>query len=484
MESAISNFRLLFFFMLVLSPVAVPADEIPQGNKEVAKSSAATDGQKEPAEKSQDRDDDQAEDEANAEETDSESEGDNDGDGDDTDNKDESKEESDDDEKDKKTTLTGYFAPQKHKLLILKPQGWTSFTVVEAVPHGTEVRKGDPLVKFDTRKIDEAIDDLEAEMAASKITLMESEHKLEVLKKMTPLKVTKAERSERIASENLKRFLTIKRSSRKRSLEKSVANAENWLMYQQEELDQLQKMYEADDLTEETEEIILLRTRHDVENAEYSLVRTKESFDESLNVDLPRLEENLENSLQEATLALEEARVTLPAQLEAEELKMQSRHLKLERQKEQLSRLREDRELMTLEAPLSGVVYYGKEKQGKWSDPSTMAAILQPGGTAKPNQPLLTVVKLAPLHITAWMEEKELADVAIGATGTVKPTAFPDREFAATVVDVAKVPSGSKYPATLELEDGEDLALVPGMTCKIEFEREPSNEADDESKED
>lgn len=481
MESAISTFRLLLVVMLILSPATVSADEAPQGNKEVAQSSEAA------AEKSPQIDDDQLA-EADAEETDSESE---DGDGDDgddgdddSDKKEESKEKSDDDEKDKKTTLTGYFAPQKHETLILKPQSWTSFIVVEAVSHGSEVRKGDPLVKFDSRKIEESMADLEAEIAASNVSLMESEHKLEVLKKMTPLKIAKAERSERIATENLKRFLTIKRSSRKRSLEKSVANAENWLMYQQEELDQLQKMYEADDLTEETEEIILLRTRHDVENAQYSLERTKESYDESLNVDLPRLEENLENSFQDATLALEEAKITLPAQLEAEELKMEGRRLKLERQQEQLSRLREDRELMTLEAPISGTVYYGQEKQGKWSDPSTMAAILRPGGTAKANQPLLTVVKLAPLHITAWMEEKELADVSVGATGTAKPTAFPDREFTATVVEVAKVPSGSKYPARLELEAGDDLPFVPGMTCKIEFEREPSSEADDESNED
>ena len=34
------------------------------------------------------------------------------------------------------------------------------------------------------------------------------------------------------------------------------------MAYQKEELHQLEKMYKADDLTEETEEIILTRARH------------------------------------------------------------------------------------------------------------------------------------------------------------------------------------------------------------------------------
>ena len=56
------------------------------------------------------------------------------------------------------------------------------------------------------------------------------------------------------------------------------------LDYEKDELEQLEKMYEADDLTEETEEIVLKRQRNSVEFAEFSLENAKLSRDETLKV--------------------------------------------------------------------------------------------------------------------------------------------------------------------------------------------------------
>ena len=54
------------------------------------------------------------------------------------------------------------------------------------------------------------------------------------------------------------------------------------LNYEQDELTQLEKMYEADDLTEETEEIVLKRQRNSVEFAEFSLESARLSRDRTV----------------------------------------------------------------------------------------------------------------------------------------------------------------------------------------------------------
>ena len=384
----------------------------------------------------------------------------------------------DDDDEDETITIDGYFAAQHVEIVTVHSKSWSSFKVVKAIEHGTEVKRGDVLVEFDARSIDESIADLETELAVGELSLAESKHKLELLKKTVPMRLENVERTERVATEDLKRFLTVKRDSQKRSLARRVTNAENWLAYQREELDQLEKMYEADDLTEETEEIILLRTRHDVESAEYSLERARESTEESLKISLPRQEEGLEQAVRKASLAWEEARLTLPAELEEAQHAYDARQIKHERTIARLDRLKSDRELMTIEAPISGTVYYGKPNHGKWSDPSSLANILRPGGSVKPNQTILSVVKLAPVEISAWIEEKHLPTLVEGTSGTVKPTAYPETEFAATVSSVAKVPSGSKFSATLALgEVPAGVELVPGMTCEVKF-LDPDDEDD------
>ena len=55
-----------------------------------------------------------------------------------------------------------------------------------------------------------------------------------------------------------------------------------------EELKQLEKMYKADDLVEDTEEIILRRQRFALESAEYGLEVTKENSAYNLKTAIPR----------------------------------------------------------------------------------------------------------------------------------------------------------------------------------------------------
>jgi hypothetical protein len=53
--------------------------------------------------------------------------------------------------------LDGIIAAERTSEIIVRPETWTELVVLEAVSHGTVVKQGSPLIKFETRKIDEAI---------------------------------------------------------------------------------------------------------------------------------------------------------------------------------------------------------------------------------------------------------------------------------------------------------------------------------------
>ena len=81
--------------------------------------------------------------------------------------------------------------------IIFHPEEWAAFTVVQAVEHGSRVKKGDVLVEFDSEKIDKAIADLKTEQQIAEVALKLSEDQLATLEKSTPMDLETSQRSQR-----------------------------------------------------------------------------------------------------------------------------------------------------------------------------------------------------------------------------------------------------------------------------------------------
>jgi len=73
---------------------------------------------------------------------------------------------------------------------------------------------------------------------------------------------------------------------------------------QENELHELEKMYKADDLTEETEEIVLKRQRNSVEFAQFSLDNAKLDSEEMTKVRIPRMDIRMKEMLDRTALEL------------------------------------------------------------------------------------------------------------------------------------------------------------------------------------
>ena len=137
----------------------------------------------------------------------------------------------------------------------------------------------------------------------SKVELEIGEKALEVARKdvpaaeaLHPLEMAEAERAAKVAAEDLARFLAVERAAAEEQAKFAVRSAEERVKYAREELEQLEKMYKDKDLTEETEEMILQRTRFEVEQAEQALKRVKENSEEMLLLGIDRKSTRLNSS--------------------------------------------------------------------------------------------------------------------------------------------------------------------------------------------
>ncbi len=367
--------------------------------------------------------------------------------------------------------LDGIFEADTAREISVDPDEWKLLTVKEAVPHGEHVRKGDVLLTLDTAKLDQTIDDLRTDLKLSDISIRQGEEQLQALEKAMPLDLEAGERAARIAKEDRTQFLDVTKPFAVRMNDFNLKAAKENLEYEEEELHQLEKMYKADDLTEESEEIVLKRARDAVEKARFIVEYAKLNHEETARFDLPRTEEMVNDSALRRTVDWEKKKLELPLALQRQKADLEKLRLQRVRTQERLDKLLADREMMTVKSPIDGIVYYGKCTQGRFSDSNGMADVLCRNGMIRPNQVVMTVVEPRPMFIRASVPEDDLHDLRPGMQATVTPTGYPEPKLKATIDDVSSVPtSPGKFDAKLSVKLGHKTKfLMPGMTCTVKL---------------
>lgn len=368
-------------------------------------------------------------------------------------------------------SLKGSFEARSATEMVLRPKAWSSFKVLKAVEHGAQVERGDVLVELDMKDIDEALADQRRKVELAGLAVKLAEQGLKTLEATTPLDLASAERSKRYAHEDLDRYLKIDRPMSEKIANFNVEISKNYLEYEQEELRQLEKMYKADDLTEETEEIILKRQRDAVKRAEFYLEVDENYRDRTLKTSLPRRDVTEKESAVRADLSLDGAKATLPMALARSRLELDKLKVQLGKDKERLDELEKDRAMMSIKAPTNGVVYYGRFKDGEWSGASSGADKLRPFGSITANDVFITIVKPRPMLIRVKLPEKNLHEFRPGLKGTVRPAGYPDMRLPATVSKISAVPfTAGNFQAELRLSvPEEETMLMPGMSCTVKF---------------
>lgn len=353
----------------------------------------------------------------------------------------------------------------------IQAKGVAELTVVEAVPHGTRVKKGDVLVKIDTEKLREQLEDMELERPGATLALELAEAELANLVQTTPHKLEAARRAQRNAAEDLAYFEAVGKPSREKGVVFGLKSSEQRLDGAREELKQLKKMYDADDLTEETEEIILKRQKFAVESAEYSHELTKQSSELTLKTTLPREYEAMRNARRDADIAAAYADETLARTLAKKRLDVEKQRRDQKKSEKRLAELKKDLEETTVIAPADGVVYYGACEDGRWTTGAAVAKRLVPGGKVAPREVLMTIVTPDKLVLRGVVTEGDVARLKPGQAGQVAPVSAPDRKLPVTLEQLGSFPQpGGGFEARLGVGRSGGVRLVPGMNGKVTFE--------------
>ncbi|HSP44014.1 MAG TPA: hypothetical protein VLO11_14165, partial [Luteolibacter sp.] len=263
--------------------------------------------------------------------------------------------------------ITGSAMPAEFQQIAIDAKAWLEFEITSIAPHGARVAKGDVLMAFDAEKIDERIIDFRSAIETREREIAQATQDLSNLTETTPHKLDAMRRAAAVAAEENAYFTATRRKAEEDAADQRLKRAESFLENQREELRQLEMMYTADELTEETEEIILQRQRDRVEAAEFELAMEKLRHKRSREVLLPREALQLSDNERDTAISLAKFEADSPRAIDKATHDLASLKITQERDQAVLAKMEADRKLFEITAPADGWFYYGTIENGRWT---------------------------------------------------------------------------------------------------------------------
>ncbi len=360
----------------------------------------------------------------------------------------------------------GRLVPEDLEILRLDPEAWQGpFELVDVAGHGAPVREGEVVARFEREGWEEAMEEAERAVEEARWELEKARLRASLDERRAALRREEAARNLVRAREKLERFERFEREFDRRSAELSRARSLDSLEDAQDELAQLEAMYSEDELVDATEEIVLKRSRRNLERsqASFGLQEDRRKYHERF--ELPEKQEDLERAVERAGRELENLEQQLHLEAEDRERGLHEAERRLEEAEKELQRLREDEAWFELRAPRDGVLVHGSaEAPARWKE----------GDRVQPGQDFLSVGEAGryrvELLVSEWirfggLEGKAVEILGAGGSrvlGTVHFARFPEP---------ATGEAEDRYRAVVEIAEPPPWA-APGMRVTVLFPHE------------
>ncbi len=353
-------------------------------------------------------------------------------------------------------------------LLRLDAKAWADFKIVQIAEHGSTAKKGEVLIRFDSEDIDKKIVDTRSALETATLALAQAELDARVLQETAPNKLEAARRAAEIAKEENTYFSQTRRKATEDAASQALKRSEQILSNQREELKQLSKMYEADDITEDTEEIILVRQQDAVASAEFALRMETLDHKRTLAVTLPREAKTLADSERDTSISQKKAEIDIPRSVELSKLALESLKTANLRAKQDLAELEADRSQFEFKAPADGTFYHGPIENGRWT-PGDIVKTLVLQGHPPVNKPFASFVPAtAKLALVSFLDDATARSLKPELTGVATLGGREDLEIPVKLLKLASAPApDGTYRADLSVTWPKDLTPAAGATVQI-----------------
>lgn len=339
--------------------------------------------------------------------------------------------------------------------------------IVEIVPEGTHVQKGQVVVKLD-------VDQLTTQHADQEIKLRQAEGAAKARKEDLAVAKNKAESD--IAQAQLKLDLAV--LDRDKYLEGdykvelddrkgAIALAEKDLQEAEEKLAHYRNFVRKGFGTPEQ-----LRLKEaEVARVKFNLSRDQAKLLVLEKFQRRRQEAELNAKAEDAKRELERTKSSAAASIAKAEADLEAADVTVNLERKRLERIKAQMDKAVVKAPQDGIVVYSKDRY--W-DP---ASRIQAGGMVHFQQNIFTLPDLARMRVKVKIHESMVKRVKAGQKAEIRVDALPNHVLHGTIENVATLADSAgpwdergvkEYATQVSIDDlPADAGLKPGMTAEV-----------------
>lgn len=366
--------------------------------------------------------------------------------------------------------LDGTLIPAEAEAVSFWPEAWSGeLLFLEVAAHGSLVAAGQVIARCDPRGIDEQLRAEEEELGAARVNHRLAAAKAELEERAAVERAELAEAALRRAHQGLADFHGYELPARRAQAELSEQRTRDNLADQEDELAQLEAMYRADELTDATEDIVLMRSRRELERSRHGAELARAARAHQQEFDWARELEVREEELRKQQSAFERLQRELELDRAGRRDRLEREERELQRKEEKLARLRHDRENFELRAPRDGVLLHGAIDDYR---PGAAPPRHARGTRAQLRTDLFCVAAPDRFAVAVKVGESQLARAPRGAKVRIEPVVATDRAIAGVLrlesfplPDSARGPE-NQYAGTVTV-DGPLHGWAPGMRAKV-----------------
>ena len=341
--------------------------------------------------------------------------------------------------------------------------------IAAVAPNRSEVKKGATLLELDPVNITREVAAAENELTTSRANHAKAESDLRLGEQADALAMRIQQQETKNAEAAVKWWEQVDGPQILKSAELQVKIAKANVEDQEDELDQLRKMYKAEDLTSATADIVIKRAVRQLDVSKTQTKMTEERSQKTEVYTYPISKQSVLDALEQSKQRLETLKASQAHSAVVRRAALTSAKLALAASEKKLADLKKDQPVFSIKAPADGVVQYGYSSSGTWTggDPKTMRV----GERLTSGQTVMTLFKPGDLKIELTVPESQSAWVRPGAKARVTPVAFPELTYeGACSAPTAKAgSSGLTFVASIDVNNP-DPRIMPGMKATVRID--------------
>lgn len=338
--------------------------------------------------------------------------------------------------------------------------------LVEMLPEGSKVQKGDMIARLDTKPFLDDISNWKYKIQEAEVALLKAEKELKVHQNKSIESIKKISASIEIEQLNLKNIKNGDGLNKLYGLQQKVAQANRSVKLKNEELADYESLFSQGYISQKEKDKIaydLLNAKESLQSATNSLnnyqkfVWPKELKEQKIKLD--ELKENKKNRQIQNQIILDQYKSQL-----------QKAKAVLHMNKQELKKAETNVALCNIKAPISGTILYQEiPKNGK-------RAKIEVGDSIWHNQTFMTIPDTRSMNVVSKIREVDLSKISLLQKATITLDAFMDKKFQGTIIYIDSIakfddnnPNIKFFDTVISIKNSAKL-LRSGMSAEVSIQ--------------